>query len=106
MSPSLGWRQLSVKLDAAQLQLLQAQTEMRISMQCTEPQQHAPGQLPSIWQRRLFVLVLASFCVCLLKVRQIATIAPLELLVVMLVGSTWQQFTGRSVYRTGSTALQ
>ncbi len=55
MSPSLGWRQLSVKLDAAQLQLLQAQTEMRISMQCTEPQQHAPGQLPSIWQRRLFV---------------------------------------------------
>ncbi len=53
-----------------------------------------------------FCLVLASFCVCLLKVRQIATIAPLELLVVMLVGSTWQQFTGRSVYRTGSTALQ
>jgi len=52
MSPSLGWRQLSVKLDAAQLQLLQTQTEMKISMQCTKPQQHAPGQLPSIWQRR------------------------------------------------------
>ncbi len=50
-------------------------------------------------------LILAIFCVCLLKVRQIATVEPLEVLVVMLVGSTWQQFIGRSVYKTGSTAL-
>jgi len=43
--------------------------------------------------------------VCLLKVRQIATIEPLELLVVMLVGSTWQQFTGRSVYSKNKRAM-
>ncbi len=38
-----------------------------------------------------FCLVWANCCVCLLKVRQIATVEPLEVLVVMLVGSTWQQ---------------
>ncbi len=65
MSPSLGWRQLFVKLDAAQSQLLQAQTEMKISMQCTEPQQHAPGQLPSTWRRRLLFWYWQVFvCVC------------------------------------------
>ncbi len=46
-SPSLDWRQLPVKLDVAQSQLLQARTEMMISMHCTEPQ-HAAGQFPSI----------------------------------------------------------
>ena len=51
MSLSLVHRQLSVKLGAAQPQLLQAQAKMKVSVQCTEPQQHAAGQLPSMWQR-------------------------------------------------------
>ena len=46
MSPSLDWGQLPVKLDVAQSQLLQAQTQMKISMHCTEPQ-HAADQFPS-----------------------------------------------------------
>ncbi len=41
MRPSLDWQQLSAKLDVAQVQLLQARTEMNISMKCKESQQHA-----------------------------------------------------------------
>ncbi len=41
MRPSLDWQQLSAKLDVAQVQLLQARTEMNISMKCKKSQQHA-----------------------------------------------------------------